>query len=88
MNPILFSKPFSSVSGRVRGKKSLLIKRKKSLLILRRKKKGRKTKRKKRKKKREEKKKQKAFFYLPFLSGLSLFRILVTNNAANHRNAY
>ena len=83
MNPILFSKPFSSVSGRVRGKKSLLILRRKE-----KKKEERKTKRKKKKKNKKEKKKKKTFFYLPFLSGLSLFRILVTNNAANHRNAY
>ena len=86
MNPILFSKPFSSVSGRVRGKKSLLILRRKE-----KKKEERKTKRKKKRKtrkKKKEKKKKKTFFYLPFLSGLSLFRILVTNNAANHRNAY
>ena len=83
MNPILFSKPFSSVSGRVRGKKSLLILRRKE-----KKKEERKTKRKKKKKNKKEKKEKKTFFYLPFLSGLSLFRILVTNNAANHRNAY
>ena len=83
MNPILFSKPFSSVSGRVRGKKSLLILRRKE-----KKKEERKTKRKKKKKNKKEKKIKKTFFYLPFLSGLSLFRILVTNNAANHRNAY
>ena len=83
MNPILFSKPFSSVSGRVRGKKSLLILRRKE-----KKKEERKTKRKKKRKTRKKKKKKKTFFYLPFLSGLSLFRILVTNNAANHRNAY